>query len=392
MQQMPEILSLSSAEPPGREVQRLLENRAISQSDFAEIIGYSMKQVSLILNGVAPLTMDFALRLERTIGGSAEEWIQKETAYRLGIEKAKQEKELRQILIRNDVYSRMPIREMVKLGWIPDPGRDTDKLVSIVKSFWNMRTWDFSFMDKSPAMLMRSSDAYQARFNPCYAATWLHMAQRRAAEKKPSASFDSSGVRQLGFALPSFSTRSDGEAAIADRLESLGVTVLELPHLPQTYLDGAAFSSGRHPVVAFTRRLDRVDNFWFVLAHELAHVCLHLGKSSGDAPIFVDCEDRAGNRQEEEADTLAGEFLGHREIRAFFARRRISREAVLGYAGEYNIHPGIVVGYLQHIRFLTYYNFNDLKSRTSASAGGKAVAPKPDSGNAGGERRASRVR
>ena len=48
-------------------------------------------------------------------------------------------------------------------------------------------------------------------------------------------------------------------------------------HLPGTYLDGAAMLSAfSQPVVALTLRYDRLDNFWFVLFHELAHVFLHL--------------------------------------------------------------------------------------------------------------------
>ena len=51
-----------------------------------------------------------------------------------------------------------------------------------------------------------------------------------------------------------------------------------VPHLPRTHLDGAALKSheGR-PVIGLTLRYDRIDNFWFTLLHELAHVGLHLG-------------------------------------------------------------------------------------------------------------------
>ena len=360
-------------EAPGREFQRLLDDRGLSQGDFAEIIGYSEKQLSRILTGASPLTMDFAMRAERAIGENATEWLKKETEYRLALEKAKRERELEDVRIRQEIYERMPIREMVRLKWMEETGRDTGKLLSAVKAFWGLgerEALDFSFVDESLAMLMRSSDAYRGRFNPSHAATWLRQARlvagrRTAAAPLPACDFEA--VRTLASAIPAFSAREGGEEEFFSGLEALGVLAFHLPHLPKTYLDGAAFLQGETPVVVFTRRLDREDNFWFVMAHELAHVCLHLRPGAGAGNVFVECEAPASNRMEAEANALAGVFLGHEAIRRHFAScPRISRERILEYARSVPVHPGIVVGYLQHIRFLTYYNFNDLKVRASA--------------------------
>ena len=65
-----------------------------------------------------------------------------------------------------------------------------------------------------------------------------------------------------------------------------GIPLVVEPHLPQTYLDGAAFllPAGR-PVIGLTLRYDRLDNFWFVLFHELAHVVKHLRKDRLEAIV-----------------------------------------------------------------------------------------------------------
>jgi HTH-type transcriptional regulator / antitoxin HigA len=59
-------------------------------------------------------------------------------------------------------------------------------------------------------------------------------------------------------------------------------------------LDGAAFltPAGR-PVVGMTLRHDRLDNFWFTLVHELAHVHLHL--HNNDVAFFDDTEGNGGD-------------------------------------------------------------------------------------------------
>jgi HTH-type transcriptional regulator/antitoxin HigA len=67
--------------------------------------------------------------------------------------------------------------------------------------------------------------------------------------------------------LPDWSTR------VRDTLAKLGVILITLEHLPGTFVDGAAICRGDGvPVIALTLRHDRVDNFWFTLLHEIAHV------------------------------------------------------------------------------------------------------------------------
>ncbi|NJL20730.1 MAG: hypothetical protein HC895_07860 [Leptolyngbyaceae cyanobacterium SM1_3_5] len=73
----------------------------------------------------------------------------------------------------------------------------------------------------------------------------------------------------------------DKDGLAAGAWASLGFGFAELgtvTHLPQTYLDGAALLlPDGTPVVALTLRYDRIDNFWFVLLHELGHILLPAG-------------------------------------------------------------------------------------------------------------------
>ncbi len=103
----------------------------------------------------------------------------------------------------------------------------------------------------------------------------------------------------------------EGPSLVPRLLREHGVHFVLLAHLPKTYLDGAAFltSAGR-PVVGMTLRYDRLDNFWFTLLHELAHVRLHL---HGDGPAFFDDTEHDTRENEDpreaEANALAREAL-----------------------------------------------------------------------------------
>ena len=107
------------------------------------------------------------------------------------------------------------------------------------------------------------------------------------------------------------STRSDGPARTVGALAECGVSMVVLPPLPGTFLDGVAMA-GRsgNPVIGLTLRHDRVDSFWFTLLHELAHVSLHYDQLLDHSAAFVDDMDiRSEDECEREADELARESL-----------------------------------------------------------------------------------
>jgi HTH-type transcriptional regulator/antitoxin HigA len=149
------------------------------------------------------------------------------------------------------------------------------------------------------------------------------------------------GLREL-------SPNESGPLVAREFLNRYGVYLVIEPHLSKTYLDGAAFmSDSGHPVIAMTLRFDRIDNFWFVLMHELAHVKKHLNE---DAVLFFDDLETQSNIDEieDEADALAREWLIPIEAwRNSSVPVDKNADAALLLAKQLKIHPSIVVGRLQ---------------------------------------------
>ena len=74
-------------------------------------------------------------------------------------------------------------------------------------------------------------------------------------------------------------------------------------------VDGAAFLVDDGPVIGMTLRRDRLDNFWFTLLHEIAHVVLHY-RTGLSAGFFDDDVTAKGvDELEEEANDFAGNLL-----------------------------------------------------------------------------------
>lgn len=141
-----------------------------------------------------------------------------------------------------------------------------------------------------------------------------------------------------------------GPLLAKELLAKKGIPLVIEPHLPKTHLDGIAMlaTDGR-PVIGMTLRHDRLDNFWFTLLHELAHVQLHL---RDEREPFVDDLDwhESDDPREAEADSAAREALipPSAQWESSRARQEQSTEAIREYAEQLRIHPAIVAGRIRH--------------------------------------------
>ena len=136
-------------------------------------------------------------------------------------------------------------------------------------------------------------------------------------------------------------------------LAEAGVRLVFVEPLAGSKMDGACFwLDGDRPVIGMTLRYDRIDNFWFVLRHEIEHVLREDGKAEQEAVIdsdlgepkedFSECERRA--------NAAGADFcVATTELENFIARVQpyFSEEKVLRFAQRIHVHPGLVVGQLQ---------------------------------------------
>lgn len=156
-------------------------------------------------------------------------------------------------------------------------------------------------------------------------------------------------------------TREENGPLIArSMLAEHGVILVTEGHLEGTYLDGAAMRLDTgHAVVAITLRHDRLDNFWFVLMHELGHVYLHLFDSL-HMDFFDEESAEESDHIERNADNYALENLIPKdEWDLCLSRFSMTKEAVLLDAARLGVHPSIVAGRIRKERS-RYTILNDL--------------------------------
>jgi HTH-type transcriptional regulator/antitoxin HigA len=139
-------------------------------------------------------------------------------------------------------------------------------------------------------------------------------------------------------------------------LAECGVRYVIVESLVSAKIDGVAFwLDANSPVIGMTLRHDRIDNFWFVLRHEIEHILQ--GHGFGSTMLDAELEgERAGigpniSDDERVANDAAANFCVPQEsLQRFIARKApfFAERDILGFARTLRIHPGLVAGQLQH--------------------------------------------
>jgi HTH-type transcriptional regulator/antitoxin HigA len=170
------------------------------------------------------------------------------------------------------------------------------------------------------------------------AAVLLKSRQVKLPRSRLTEAYDLSLARKLA----QLSVQTDGIKKVGGFLGERGIVLVVLEHLPGTYLDGAAMRRDDGvPVIALTLRYDRIDNFWFTLLHEFAHVACHLDENT--SMILDDLEIRSSEAIEAEADRFAQTALIPDEIWRE-ARPDFELGDVTWLAQQAMVHPAIVAG------------------------------------------------
>lgn len=343
---------------PGDVIKDEMEFYGWSQKDLAEILDISEKHLSQLLSNAAPITINMARLLSSTFQQSPEFWINLDAQYRRTFEPDNQ---FDATSTRAEIFKRMPVRDMQKKGWLP---KNKEDLFGAAKEFWNIEELKFDFLEDRVNACFRKSEAFSSKFNAFFAQTWLRKVEIEAEKQKNVPEYSKARLQRLAAEIARYSTLENGIQDFIRELKKAGVIFLVIPNLEKTYTDGAAYWVNNNPVIALTGRYKRNDNFWFTLAHEIGHVLLHTRKIK--SPVFIDSIDNADlldrPSEEGEANNFAAQVLKHEEIHHYFkGLARISGLRVEQCAQELEIHPGIVVGFLQHEKMLSYRNLNDFK-------------------------------
>lgn len=312
-----------------------MEQQGLKAKDLAPYIG-SAPKVSEVLSGKRPLSLTMIRNLVNGLGIPAEVLLQ-ESGANLSSAAALEQGRL------------FPVAEMVKRGWFSGFQGTVAEAKSQLDDLLNRFVGVLG-----PNALMPALNRQQVRVggqqDEHSLAAWrirvANLALRESLPAYQSGTVTADFLREVA----RLSYLDSGPLLAKEFLNKSGIHLVCERHLSKTHLDGAALKlPNGSPVVALTLRYDRLDNFWFTLFHELAHVALHLDKDGIEA--FFDDMSEGGEKEkcEQDADKLASETLiPEKEWEAVRLSMKSLPMSVVAFAEKLRISPAIPAG---RIRF-----------------------------------------
>jgi HTH-type transcriptional regulator/antitoxin HigA len=254
---------------------------------------------------------------------------------------------------RAALFGDLPIAEMLKRGWIKSETPQDTKSIEreLVKFFGVTNSNEIEILPHAAKKTLVNSDPSPSQL------AWLYRV-RAIAEELMVPKYSQSALESALPKLRALMVAPEEARNIPRILAECGIRLVIVQSLPSAKIDGVCFWLDEFsPVIGLSIRHDRIDNFWFVLRHELEHVRLKHGLATNSMVLDTELEGgKAGQgvdvpEEERAANAAAQEFcVPTAKMDGFVARKApfFSERDFLAFAKILGVHPGIVAGQLHH--------------------------------------------
>lgn len=335
---------------PGETLHELLDERGITQKDLAARMGRPIKTINEIVKGKAQITPDTAVELERALGLPAAFWNEREAHFRGYLARVHADQRATRWFAWLD---ELPIDNMMDAEALPKLRRTTGnrkQLLDAALKFFGVASPDeWKQVYAKPQAAYRRTREEQSDRGAI--AAWLRLGELQA-EQCDCAVFDARRFRETLNAIRKLTVEppEQFQPTMMQLCANVGVVLALVPGIPRAHVSGAARWINRRAVIQLSLYGKLNDRFWFTFFHEAGHILLH-----GRGEVFLD-DLGAGGRDskfEQQANQFAARFLIPTEFEP--GLRTLSTESsIRRFSERLEIHPGIVVGRLQHERILSY--------------------------------------
>jgi HTH-type transcriptional regulator/antitoxin HigA len=358
---------------PGQLIEALLQERGWTNRILAIVLDVEETGISKLITNKKSVTPEIAISLEEVFDVKAERFLALQRDYDLA--------KARLVAMPNPgratrahLFGGLPVAEMIKRGWLDvQDVRDMPSVERALARFFEVETVnDIEILPHAAKRTAVSTDASPVQL------AWLYRVKQIASEMV-AGQYSPANVRRAIENLRLLTLSAEEIRKVPRILAECGIRFVIVESLPSAKIDGVCFwLDDVSPVIGMSLRYDRIDNFWFVLRHEIEHVLHEHGKSI----ICIDADlegERAGTGEgvtEEEriANAAASEFcVPKKTMDSFIARKAptFAERDILGVAATLKVHPGLVAGQLRY-RTGRYDRFNNhlvkIRSIVSPSA------------------------
>lgn len=342
---------------PGETLSEVLTDRGMSQAELARRAGLSTKHINQIISGAASLSAETAVKIEFVTGVPAQLWTALEAVHQVA---QTRDDESSRLESQVDWLDQVPVAELVKRGFLRGDTSPVERLREVL-AFFKVASPDAWNQVWAAPTAYRQSRAFDVDYGAL--AAWLRIGEIHA-EKADLPPFDRVKFRDTLPRIRSLTTIDDPRSWLPQLVSvcaDAGVALVIEREIVGARINGAVrWLPSERPLIQLSVRHRWADIFWFTFFHEAAHVLLHDRRRF----TIVEGADRpdSDNTIEHEADDFASRTLLPRTFDSRLTRVRSQAQA-LALAAEAGVHPGIVVGRLQHDKIIPHSHFTRLRTR-----------------------------
>lgn len=343
-------MNMQDFHTPGQLILALLDQRGWTQRLLAIILGVNETGLNRLIAGKKPVTAEMAVLLGEVFDVSPEIFLEFQKKYDLA--------RARMMILpdpgrtrRALVFGGLPVTEMIKRGWLQaDDIRDVSMVEKALANFFGVDS--INEIEILPHATKKTNTFTPA--TPVQLA-WIYRVKELAGEMIVAGYSPMALCNGLDH-LRKLLSAPEETRKVPPILAECGVRFVIVESISSAKIDGVCLWLNEiSPVIGMSLRYDRIDNFWFVLRHEIEHV-LH---RHGENAVMLDAElegERAGTgvdilEEERLANEAAVEFcVPQKTMDDFIARRSpfFTERDIFSLARTLKIHPGLIVGQLQY--------------------------------------------
>jgi addiction module HigA family antidote len=337
---------------PGTTLEEKLQEMGMSIKEFALRSDKPEKTIIAILKGTSAITQEMAIKFENVTQIPANFWMRHQQRY----DEFKTREKLKTVIAdASDWAKEFPYAEMAKHNWVTPTRKVEEKTINLLSYFGvaSHTSWEKLYMESE--LKVAAYTSLKHSHEPHAISAWLRQGELQAKQTK-IASFD---VKKLKNNIPAMrKLMVEQPVNFFEQLQQLcfeaGVILLFTPRLPKVPLSGSTRWIKENPLIQLTARYKQNDRFWFTFFHELGHIVLH-----GKKYISLENVDfaAADPEKEQEAHDFAVKHTFSKEQEEKLLHEHptsITSDDIVGYAKEFNTHPAMIIGRLQHLGLIHF--------------------------------------
>jgi len=337
---------------PGDTLEEKLQEMGMSIKEFALRTDKPEKTIIAILKGSSAITPEMAIKFENVTKIRANFWMRHQQRY----DEFKTRENLKTIVTEAaDLAKEFPYTEMAKLNWVAPTRKIEEKTINLLTYFGvaTQKGWESLYMESE--LKVAAYTSLKHMHEPHAISAWLRQGELQAKQIKAPAF----NVKKLKSNIPAIrKLMVEQPVDFFKQLQKLclqaGVVLLFTPKLPKVPLSGSTRWINDNPLIQLTARYKQNDRFWFTFFHELGHIVLH-----GKKYISLENVDfaAADPEKEQEAHDFAVKHTFSKEQEEKLLRAHptsITADQIAAYAQEFNTHPAMIIGRLQHQGLIHY--------------------------------------